>query len=175
MTLTLEEQLFARHAGKSVLLDSNLLLVFLSGALGVGFFRRFKRVSEYKMEDYELLVRLLKSFTVLLTTPHILTEVGNLANSMPEKYKQDWYQNLATLIVSSKHPIGLREKWVPATELAAMPEFATFGITDAALTRLSSEALVITEDYRLSGVLRSRGTPVLNFGDLRKLQIVAND
>jgi rRNA-processing protein FCF1 len=51
-----------------------------------------------------------------------------------------------------------------------MSEFGDFGITDAALTRLSSEALVITEDYRLSGSLRSRGVPVLNFGDLRKLQ-----
>jgi uncharacterized protein YacL len=51
-----------------------------------------------------------------------------------------------------------------------MPEFKAFGITDAALTNLSLDALVVTEDYRLSGVLQSRGIHVLNFGDLRKLQ-----
>jgi len=173
--MTLEEQLFARHAGKSVLLDSNLLLVFLSGLLGTHVFHRFKRISDYTIRDYELLVRLLGCFTVLLTTPHILTEVSNLANSLKGPYKRDWYLNLATLIGSEQGPAGLREKWIPATELAGMPEFVAFGITDAALAKLSSEALVITEDYRLSGALKGKGTPVLNFGDLRKMQLFAND
>jgi hypothetical protein len=83
--------------------------------------------------------------------------------------------NLATLIASEQEAVGIREKWIPATELARMPEFVAFGITDAALTRLSSEALVITEDYRLSGMLNGQGTHVLNFGDLRKMQLFAND
>jgi rRNA-processing protein FCF1 len=173
--MTLEEQLFARHGGKSVLLDSNLLLVFLSGLLGTHLFQGFKRISNYTVNDYELLVRLIASFAVLLTTPHVLTEVSNLANALREPYKRDWYINLATLITSDQERFGIREQWVPVTELAGMPEFVAFGITDAALTRLSSEALVITEDYRLSDVLNGQGTPVLNFRDLRKMQLFAND
>ncbi len=168
--MTLEEQLFAKHRGKSVLLDSNLLLVFLAGSLSPHLFGRFKRVSAYTLDDYELLVRLLGSFTTLLTTPHILTEVSNLSNSLPEWLKSDWHQNFAALIDSQNDTPGLRERWTPATELAQLPEFLTFGITDTALTELASEALVVTEDYRLSNVLRSQGVPVLNFGDLRKLQ-----
>ncbi len=173
--MNLEEQLFARHVGKNVLLDSNLLLVFLSGALGARFFARFKRVSDYKMADYELLVRLLKSFTVLLTTPHVLTEVSNLANSLPESYKQNWFSNLAALIASQQQPIGMREDWTPAADLVKSPDFAGFGITDAALCKLSGEALLVTDDYRLSGALKNRGIPVLNFGDLRKMQLLANE
>jgi hypothetical protein len=173
--MTLEEQLFARHAGRGVLLDSNLLLVFLSGFLGAHLFKRFKRISDYTIRDYELLIRLLGHFTVLFTTPHILTEVSNLANSLKEPYKRDWSLNFATLIASEQEPVGIREKWVPAAELAQMPEFLAFGITDAALTKLSGEALVITEDYRLSGMLKSKGTPVLNFGDLRTMQLFVND
>jgi hypothetical protein len=168
--MMLEEQLFARHAGKSVLLDSNLLLVLLSGSLDPRLFGRFKRVSAYTLKDYDLLVRLLSSFSILLTTPHILTEVSNLANSLPERFKPDWYRNIAALIASEQETPGLREQWTAAAELAQMPEFEAFGITDAALTNLSSEALIVTEDYRLSGVLRSQGIAVLNFGDLRKLQ-----
>jgi hypothetical protein len=168
--MILEEQLFARYAGKSVLLDSNLLLVFFAGSLDPRLFGRFKRISAYTLKDYELLVRLLDSFTILLTTPHILTEVSNLSNSLPEWLKPDWYRNIATLIASQQETPGLRERWTPATELAQMPEFAAFGITDAALTKLSSEALVVTEDYRLSGELRSQGIPVFNFRDLRKVQ-----
>ena len=168
--MTLEEQLFAHHKGKSVLLDSNLLLVFLSGSLSPRLFGQFKRVSAYTLDDYELLVRLLGAFTTLLTTPHILTEVSNLANSLPEWLKADWNRNFAALIASQHDTPGLRERWTPASELAQLPEFLAFGISDAALTELSSDALIVTEDYRLAGVLRSQGVPVLNFGDLRKLQ-----
>ena len=168
--MTLEEQLFARHKEKSVLLDSNLLLVFLAGSLSPRLFGQFKRVSAYTLDDYELLVRLLGSFTTLLTTPHILTEVSNLSISLSEWLKPDWYRNFAALIGSQRDTPGLRERGTPATDLAKMPEFLVFGITDTALTKLSSEALVVTEDYRLSNVLRRQGVPVLNFGDLRKLQ-----
>ncbi|HKN23189.1 MAG TPA: hypothetical protein VJX73_17320 [Terracidiphilus sp.] len=169
--MTLEEQLFAKHKGKSVLLDSNLLLVFLSGSVSPRLIGHFKRVKAYTLADYELLVRLLSSFSTLLTTPHILTEVSNLANSLPEWLKPDWHSNFAALIASEQDTPGLRERWTPATDLAQMPEFIAFGITDAAVTELSAGALVVTaEDYRLSGVLRSKGIAVLNFGDLRKLQ-----
>jgi rRNA-processing protein FCF1 len=50
-----------------------------------------------------------------------------------------------------------------------MPEFSAFGITDAALTNLTSDVLVVTEDYRLSGVLQSQGVPIVNFRDFRKM------
>jgi hypothetical protein len=58
----IEEQLFVRFKGKTILLDSNLLLVFMVGALGARVFTRFKRVSDYTVTDYELLVRLVQSF-----------------------------------------------------------------------------------------------------------------
>lgn len=168
--MTVEEQLFSHHSGKSILLDSNLLLVFIGGTLGAAAFARFKRISAYTIRDYELLVRFLRSFTILITTPHVLTEVSNLANSLPDWWKPDWFENLASLIASEKRSPGLRERWIPATELSQMPEFAAFGITDSALTRLASEALVLTDDRRLSGFLKVQGTTVLNFHDLRNLQ-----
>jgi hypothetical protein len=106
----------------------------------------------------------------LLTTPHILTEVSNLANSLPTHKKVGWFSFYAALLETQQRKPGIRERWMPAADLAQMPEFAAFGITDAALARLSSEALVVTEDYRLSGALRSQGISVLNFRDLRNLQ-----
>jgi hypothetical protein len=167
-----EEQLFFRFKGKAVLLDSNLLLVFLTGSLGAQVFKRFKRISDYTLADYELLVRFIDNFSVLLTTPHILTEISNLANSLPNWYKPDWYENLAGLIACNGDAVQVREEWVPAIELVKMPEFISYGITDSVVTKLSSEALVLTEDYRLSGALRHKNVPVMNFRDLKSLQML---
>jgi hypothetical protein len=158
--MTLEERLFAQYCGKSLLLDSNLLLVFVTGASDPRLFGRFKRVSSYTLQDYELLVRLLGAFMVLLTTPH----------SLPENSKADWFQRFAILLQSEGMTPGLREHWMSACELAKTPEFVEFGITDAALARLSSEALILTEDRRLSGTLRARGVSVLNFNDIREIE-----
>lgn len=166
-----EEHLFSRFKGKAVLLDANLLLVFLAGFLGARGFKSFKRVHDYTFGDYELLVRLLSSFSILLTTPHILTEVCNLADSLTGSLKRDWDLNFAVLVRSEKTRIGVRERWAPAAELSYLAEFSPFGIADTAVAQLASEALVVTEDHRLSGFLGSRGVPVLNFDDLRKLQL----
>ncbi len=162
-----EELLFTRFKGKSVLLDSNLLLVFLTGSLGPRVFERFKRISSYSMDDYDLLVSFVACFSTLLTTPHILTEVSNLANSLPSWYKPEWYEKLAALIRCQNVAIQVHEKWIPAFELACFPEFSEFGITDSAVAKLCCESLVVTEDYRLSGVLQSRNIPVINYCDLR--------
>jgi len=168
--MTLEEELFARHAGKRILLDSNLLLVYATGAVGTHLFSRFKRVSAYTFADYDLLVELLSSFTVLVTSPHILTEVSNLANSLSGSYRENWYSNLAILVASEQAKIGVQENWIPAEQLVDLPEFADFGITDCVVSKLALDALVLTDDYRLSGLLRSRGIDALNFSDLRAIQ-----
>lgn len=164
-----EDRFFARHVGKRVLLDSNLLLVFLTGSFDEQLFGRFKRVSAYSIEDYRLLIRVLGYFRVLITTPHILTEVSNLANSLPERIKPDWHRSFGALLAAQDRFPNFLERWIPALQLAITPEFSAFGLTDAGVSALSAEALVVTEDYRLSGALRQRGLSVLNFEDLRKL------
>jgi len=167
--MAIEDRLFQRHAGKSILLDSNLLLVFLTGYFDEQLLGRFKRVSAYSIQDYRILVRLLRSFRVLMTTPHVLTEVGNLANHLPEDVRKEWNRSFGALLLAQDRFPYFLERWVPAGQLAVMTEFAAFGIADASLRLLASEALVVTEDFRLSGVLRQQGLPVLNFQDIRKL------
>ncbi len=162
-----EEQIFARHAGKGILLDSNLLLVLLAGRLDVRLFGNFKRISAYSLDDYELLDRLVSRFSVLFTTPHILTEVGNLANSLSAQWREEWLRNMAVLVCCQDCKPLLKESWKSARQLVVSPEFLAFGLTDASIAQVSSKSLIITDDFRLSGCLRQKGFPILNFCDLK--------
>lgn len=170
MVALYEEEIFERYAGKNVLLDSNLLLLLVSASADIRLLRSIKRIAEFAVQDYDLLVRFLKSFRILVTTPHILTEVSNLAKSLSGSYRRDFFNKLAALIHSNEHDSGVKERWTPALILASLPEFSSLGITDCALGDLAFDALVVTADYRLSGVLRNRGIPVLNFRDLRAIE-----
>ena len=162
-----EEEIFERYAGKNVLLDSNLLLLVVSASADIRSLSSFKRVADFTVQDYELLVRFLKSFKILVTTPHILTEVSNLANSLSGSYRRNFFNRFTALIHAGEDHSSVVERWTPALKLASLPEFPLLGITDCAVGDLGFDALVVTADYRLSGVLRNRGIPVLNFRDLR--------
>lgn len=168
--MILEEHIFAKHLGGKLFLDTNLLLVLLAGRTDVRLFGHFKRISTYTKEDFELLVRLASKFSVLVTTPHILTEVSNLANSLSEEGKRALYEEMALLVSNDKNNALVCEKWTLASVLMQHAEFVRFGLADTALLQEGKDILIVTDDYRLAGHLRSKDVEILNFQDIRKMQ-----
>jgi hypothetical protein len=114
------------------------------------------------MEDIELLAEALKLFSALKTTPHVLTEVSNLANSLTGWVKEDWSEHF------SREIQVIPEEWTSAATIAT-GEFMSLGLTDAALAGLAKSHVILTIDFPLSNSLESRGLNVINFTHLRSL------
>lgn len=164
ISVILEEELLQRYRGKKVLVDSNLLLLLLIGSYDPSLIARFKRVGKYSVDDFELLRTFVLLFATVVTAPHVLTEVSNLANSLGSQIKEQWFGHFrTTLQLFEEHPLK-------AQNLSTKDEFLAFGLTDAALCALCGEVLLVTEDYKLSGFLQSKNLPVINFSDIRALQ-----
>src|SRR6266567_2020300 len=140
-----EHPLLKPHVGKPAILDSNLLLFSWCSDFHPALVSKFKRLSSFQIEDVDLLSETLKVFPVLKTTPHVLTEVSNLANQLPS-----W----------------LKEDWIPAATIAHN-ELFWLGLTDAGLAQLASTHVILTIDFPLSNSLESRGLNVINFTHLR--------
>ena len=158
--MTTEEHLFKKYRGKRVLLDANLLLLFLIGSFQRSRVETFKRTANFSTADFDILANLVVAFRTLATTPHVLTEVSNLANLLPEHLKPNWAEHFASQ--ASK----FEEIFEPAIMVMRQDLFSRFGLTDAAVHKVAADTLVLTEDLRLSGYLRSQGLPVLNFRHL---------
>jgi hypothetical protein len=158
--MTNPEYIFNQYRGKRVLLDTNLLLLFLIGSFERARIARFKRTAGFSERDFDVLAALITSFRVIVTTPHVLTEVSNLANSLPEHLKPLWSEHFAL------RAAALTELFEPAVEVMRQDSFLSFGLTDAAIHRVSTDTLILTEDFRLSGYLISQGVAVLNFNEL---------
>jgi hypothetical protein len=108
-----------------------------------------------------VLVSLLLRFSAVVTTPHVLTEVSNLAGgSLHGQTKLAWFTYFAREIPK------LDEIFLEGNVLAQDAAFATFGITDVALKAISEDTLLLTEDRRLAGYLITNELPALHFGDL---------
>jgi hypothetical protein len=157
-----EHPILNRYLGKPAILDSNILLLSWCSSFNPNLITTFKRLNSFQVADVELLSETLKVFSVIRTTPQVLTEVSNLANSLPSWIKDDWVEHF------SKQIQIISEEWVPAVSVAASP-FMRLGLTDAALAVLASTHVILTLDFPLSNSLESQGLSVINFTHLRSL------
>lgn len=157
-----ENPLLKPHVGKPAILDANILLFQWCASFDPELIRTFKRLNSFETEDIEILSETLQVFSVLRTTPHVLTEVSNLANSLPGWRKNNWSAHFSRQIEV------ISEEWVPAKDVASNP-MLVFGLTDASLASLASTHVILTLDFPLSNSLESRGLNVINFTHLRSL------
>ena len=157
-----EHPLLAAYVGKPVVLDSNLLLLRWCMQINPSLVRSFKRLSSFQEEDAEGLEATLKVFPSVKTTPHVLTEVSNLANQLPGWIKEDWTSNYV-------HQVHLLEEIrTPSTEIVSDSSI-WLGLTDAALVSLASSHVILTIDFPLSNFLASRSLNTINFTHLRSI------
>jgi rRNA-processing protein FCF1 len=147
---------------KFVLLDANLLLLWITSLYDLRLLKTFKRVQAFSQADAILLAWIVDRYQGVATTSHVVTEVCNLANALSSSTRQAWFGLLADFSLNTTENTPLLKI------LARQEEFVRFGITDSALSSLSEQYHVLTTDYRLSNYLRSSGRHVLNFRDLQQ-------
>ena len=116
---------------RGLLLDSNLLLLYVVARTDLRLVRSFKRTRSFTLLDARLLSALVSLFDSLITTPHVLTEVNGLTNALSGVYKPNVRTQLAMDIP------GWDERHIPAVDLVKTLAFTGLGLTDAALASLS--------------------------------------
>lgn len=146
-----------------IVVDSNLLLLLILGSFDENLIGTFKRLAMFTLDDFHALQHLVSKFRTIRVTPHILTEVSNLANSLPEREKRSWSEYFRKWITNE-----LQEQQFAAVQLVKSESFLLFGITDAALAESSRDVFIVTVDNRLASYLQSQELRVLNFNHLRQ-------
>ncbi len=122
------------YAPRGVVVDANLLLLLILGSYDRRQISTNKRLLKFSQEDFDLLVRVLKRFAKVVTTPNILTEVSNLSQAIAESEKAAYFARFASMLTL------VREEHVPsATALAN--RWARFGLTDAAIAEIGEQRL----------------------------------
>jgi len=147
-----------------VLVDANLLLLYVVGTYDPRKVEHFKRTSAFTTDDFCLLDRLLGRFDTIVTTPSILTEVSNFIGQLSQSQRRDCTALLRRLIPE------LSEEHRPSSEVCEHPYFPQFRLTDTGIAYVASETyLVVTDDLPLYHRLANDEKDVLNFNHLRSL------
>jgi rRNA-processing protein FCF1 len=158
------ERLLARYRSKGVLIDTNLLLLYLVGRYDPRRIPKFKRTMIFAIEDFFTLLKFFEYFNEVVTTPNILTEVNSLANQLPDNIKVGFYPKFAEQIAA------LQEHYIESAKLSSTPHFLKLGLTDSGILNLAQDKyLVLTDDFPLAGRLEKQGIDVINFNHIRTM------
>jgi hypothetical protein len=155
--------LLSESKERMLLLDSNLLLLWITARFDLRLLVTFKRVQMFTQADALLLAWIIDQFKSVVTTTHVVTEVSNLGNSFSSQTRLGWFALL------SEFSSRTFEETHTLNALAGRAEFIRFGVTDCALSSLSGKYQVLTTDHRFSNYANAAGASVLNFNDLRRM------
>lgn len=156
------EQLLIEYCTDGVLVDTNLLLLYVVGAYSPPWIGRFKHTSAFTEDDLELLDRLLGQFQTVATTPSVLTEVSNVLGHLPSGPCRDCTELFRRLIPE------LNETHRSSEKLCEHPYFRQFRLTDTGIAEVSETSyLVVTDDLPLYHALANDEQAVINFNHVR--------
>jgi len=155
-------RLIKLHRRTGILIDANLLLLLVVGRFDQKRILTFERTSAFTIEDYLLLEMIVRQFSKLLTTAHVLTEVSNLSAKLEKKLLfsfRDMFKQIIEIV---------DERSCTAKDAAANRYFPKLGLTDAAILALGDrQFLLLTADADLASVASATGGDALNFNHLR--------
>lgn len=158
-------RLVSRYRERGILVDTNLMVLLVVGRYDPERIGSFKRTAAYTKFDLELVHRLLRPFRRRVTTPHVLTEVDNIARQLPAR------EHGSLSAAMYEIAAGLLELSMPTVDLMSSPIYPRVGLTDAMIvaTALELDCLVLTDDYPLANRLETMRRGVININHLRGL------
>ena len=159
--------LIEKYRSKGLLLDSNLLLLYLVGSVDSSLVGngQYNKLSSFRVQELITLRQLISVFNHLLTTSHILAEVSNLVGRLHDAGKSRVFKAFAgTLQIFD-------ERQISSYHVAGRQEFPYLGLTDSVLAELSHEFLIVSNDGRMVNILRANGIEALKWVDVLGLSV----
>lgn len=153
---------------RSVLLDTNLLVLLVVGLYDKSAIGEHKRTREFVPEDYEILSKKLNEFEEVWITSHCLAEVSNLLKQTHAGQGRDLLNILGEFGGSA------RESHSPMKRIFDHDFFRSFGVADTGLfIKAHRVTCVLTTDFVLYRKILMEGRKVINFNHLRQESIFA--
>lgn len=117
----------------AVTVDTNLLVLLVVGSAGRELIERHRRLQDYTVDHFDVLVELIGRFSDLIFIPHILAEASSLVQQIGEPALGRVRATFRTQVETSL------EVPVPSRIAAGRTEFGWLGLTDAAILHLCSD------------------------------------
>jgi len=156
--------LFEIPIKKGLIVDTNILLLYLIGSYDISYIKRFKRTESYTKEEYKFLCCFLENYcpNKKYISPHILTELSNLSLSVSSERLSEYFSYFIDILKKTS------EIYINKNQIFKFKELSKFGVTDISILQTAKEYdfFVLTSDYKLSNYLFKNDIEVFNFRNI---------
>ncbi|MCD5406189.1 MAG: hypothetical protein LRZ99_00670 [Desulfotomaculum sp.] len=147
---------------RSVLLDTNLLLLLIVGLYDKDLISKHKRTKNFVVADFDLLVKSIDGYEILWVTSHCLAEVSNLLKQTNDGRAKALMACFAAFIAKA------REAHIPKKIIFTNDVSIRLGVADTGIVIKSKRvSCVFTTDFDLYQEILGRRNKVVNFNHLR--------
>lgn len=160
------ESILKKYINKGILIDTNLLLLFLIGSFDKKAISTFKRLENqgYDEKDFLIVSNIMRASKKLITTPNILTEISNLSFQFKYKIKEKYNSFLLKTIEN------FNEIYINSNSIKEK-DFSSLGLTDSIILKLSDDCLIVTDDAKLCSFIEHKKKDFINLNHLRMLNL----
>lgn len=152
---------------KGIIVDSNIMLLFLVGNYDINYINMFKRTIKYTKEEYYFIKDLLTIYYYkdkVYTSPHILTEISNLSKNIKGDRRIKYF-NFFIKILNNVY-----EVYIEKNKILEFTDLSEFGVTDIGIYEIAKKnnLLVLTDDSSLSEYLSKNYIATINLRNISK-------
>jgi len=157
------KSLIRKHSSRGILIDTNLLLLYLIGMFDENYINRFKRTKKYSIDDFKIVKNIINYFRKIIVTPQILAEISNLSKDIKDPFLSKYFSKLIDIIKDSE------ELYINKNDLLKPLLLPKYGFTDVSIIESADvhNHLIFTDDFPLSGYLCKYEMDVFNFNHIR--------
>lgn len=148
----------------NLVVDTPLLLVYMVGCYDPAFISEFDRTKAYNEEDFSTLSKIFSRAKVIYITPQVLAELSNFSFYIKEPRLKSYLEVLIQKLAN------LEECYIDLKTLLFQSSIAVkIGFTDLSLIEVAKKkaCLLITPDFKLTGMAKNSGCDALNYTQLR--------
>ncbi|MDQ3181131.1 MAG: hypothetical protein M3Q33_11490 [Acidobacteriota bacterium] len=153
------QKLIQKYKFKGILIDTNILLLYIVGTVNTDLIRNFKRTTTFTEEDFYRVSKFIEFFKLKIATPHILTEVSDLlGNRIELQFALGKYIELT------------EEIFIESKKLSQAKPFLQYGLADTAISQTANNSyLVVTDDNSLFSYLVNQKIDTINLDQIRMI------
>lgn len=141
-----------------ILIDTNVFVLYVTGAAGRSIVPVHKRCNQFTEEDYDALIALLGDEPELILLPNVVAEASNLLAQIAEPYKAAVLRMLKAAVLT------FSEEYVTSRMAVSHVDYMRLRLTDCALLSAPDPKFhLLTVDFNLYLAFLRDDRPVTNF------------
>lgn len=162
----------ARHG---LVLDANMLTVYIVGHINPERMQDFNITHEYDCKDYQMIKHYIECSRgkKAITTPYVISEISHLLGIEPNRSKKGKPLNKPEAFDKAIAVLSFLSEFTETNVRAMAKKYGTnslvrFGIPDVSLVEAVNEkAAFLSSDSQLCDEMSSRGLPALHYSRAR--------